>query len=79
MNTCKTCKHRDKDGDCTSNKLADDWGQNDEEKSDMLIYSYSEGGSFWVGENFGCVHHTLNSELTSPPNTELKRSEELWT
>lgn len=21
-----------------------------------MIYDYDEGGSFWVGPNFGCVH-----------------------
>jgi hypothetical protein len=23
----------------------------------MLIYEYSEGGVFWTGPDFGCVHH----------------------
>lgn len=29
----------------------------DEFPSDVLTYPYQEGGSFWVGPNFGCVHH----------------------
>ena len=60
MGTCKSCKLRDsKSGYCQSDKLAEANCQNaDTDKSDMLIYSYTESGGFWVGENFGCVHHT---------------------
>jgi hypothetical protein len=57
MNFCGTCAFRNAAGRCTSTKLAEDFGQTDDEKSDMLIYDYSEGGGFWVGERFGCVHH----------------------
>ena len=57
MDTCKTCKFRSADGLCESDKLAEDYYQSDKEKNDMLIYSYSEGGTFFVWENFGCVHH----------------------
>ena len=60
MGVCGTCKHRDADGRCQSDKLAEAWGQDDAEKADMLIYDYSEGGGFWVGERFGCIHHTPN-------------------
>ena len=57
MNNCITCLFRDKHGFCNSEKIDETMGQSDEKKADMLIYSYSEGGSFWVGEYFGCVHH----------------------
>lgn len=57
MSTCKTCKHRDGDGYCDSTKFVENIGIRDDEKSDMLIYEYIENGRFWVGENFGCVHH----------------------
>ena len=40
---------------CTSLKLSEYvFG---EYKPDMLIYDYNEGGLFWVGPKFGCVHH----------------------
>lgn len=57
MKTCRTCKHRDERGDCNCEKLAEDHYQSEEAKADMLIYDYNEGGGFWVGPNFGCVHH----------------------
>jgi hypothetical protein len=55
MNTCKSCKHRDGNGYCTSPKIDEDYGYDGE--NDMLVYSYTEGGAFRVGDNFGCVHH----------------------
>ena len=57
IKTCKTCAFRDIDGYCQSEKIAESCTQSDDESSDMLLYSYSVGGIFWVGENFGCVHH----------------------
>ncbi|MFA6396902.1 MAG: hypothetical protein WCW84_13140 [Sulfurimonas sp.] len=70
MNRCKTCGFRDKEGVCHNSKLADNvswygsYDDTEEEQKehdikvrDMLLYSYDEGGSFFVGENFGCVHH----------------------
>lgn len=54
---CETCKHRNEAGYCTNSKLNEDIGQKDGEKLHMLIYDYSEGGGFWVGPTFGCVHH----------------------
>jgi hypothetical protein len=42
-------------GICRSDKLIEDWGQG--HGADMLVYPYSEGGSFWTGPDFGCVHH----------------------
>lgn len=58
---CGTCRHRDKTGHCRSEKLDEDYGQSDGKKADMLIYDYNEGGGFWVGELFGCIHHTPNA------------------
>ena len=58
MERCKTCTKRDKKGRCQSEKLDEDYGQNDDTKKDMLIYDYNEGGGFWVGPEFGCVHHS---------------------
>ena len=55
---CGTCKHRDADGHCQNDKLAENWWHEEDGKADMLIYDYIEGGGFWVGELFGCVHHT---------------------
>lgn len=58
MNTCKTCSFRQKDGYCSNEKLMENWGQSDEQKIDMLLYTHSEGGGFWVGPNFGCIHYS---------------------
>ncbi len=73
METCKTCKHwipysdkypkgprwiekeRGFGGLCQSEKLTEDGGQS--YGADMLVYEYSEGGEFWTGPDFGCVHH----------------------
>jgi hypothetical protein len=71
MNRCKTCKHWEpcaanphlapvtkgaiRGGVCRSDKLIEDWGQ--DYSADMLVYPYSEGGGFWTGSDFGCVHH----------------------
>ena len=41
---CGSCAHRDATGHCQSEKLAEDWGQSEAEKADMLIYDYSESG-----------------------------------
>ena len=56
---CKTCVHRSADGHCESKKF-DEAGHNQTVDAivDMLVYDYAEGGGFWVGEQFGCVHHT---------------------
>ena len=71
METCKTCKHwmpysdkypkdraseaKKAGGLCRSGKLVEDWGNG--YGADMLIYEYPEGGGFWTGPDFGCVHH----------------------
>ena len=69
MNHCKTCKHWtrfrekypgaykspdvDAGGICQSSKLVEEGAHG----ADMLVYSYAEGGEFWTGPEFGCVHH----------------------
>ena len=58
MKTCKTCIYRNGFGHCQSGKITEYYpGIPKDEKARMLIYSYFEGGTFWVGEKFGCVHH----------------------
>jgi len=32
-------------------------GECDAFQPDALVYSYNEGGAFWTGPEFGCVHH----------------------
>ncbi len=68
MKTCKTCKWRQEKPPthvCTSPKIGER-GQfhnaDPEDMQDVLIYSYDEGGFFWVGPDFGCVHHTPREE-----------------
>lgn len=53
---CKTCRLRTDDGYCTSLKIREDDFGAAPKLDDELVYSYYEGGSFWVGQNFGCVH-----------------------
>ena len=69
MDRCKTCKHwapcassiahwgNDKKagGICSSDKIVEDYGQG--HGADMMVYPYAEGGEFWTGPDFGCVHH----------------------
>ena len=52
---CETCAHR-VDGECLSGKLVEP-GQS-KRADDELVYSYDEGGRFFPGPKFGCVHHT---------------------
>ena len=54
---CKNCVWQ-KGRECTNNgKLHEyDYGTQDNENDDHLIYSYYENGSFEVGDNFGCIH-----------------------
>lgn len=63
MQLCKTCAHwREGDrraigyggGVCRNPKITEDYGQRTD---DMLVYPYNEGGWFWTGPDFGCVHH----------------------
>lgn len=63
---CATCKHWTDDTHymgvkhvrrCASPKLAEPADTpNDVDTSDMLFYSYDEGGRFYTGPRFGCVH-----------------------
>ncbi len=55
---CGSCTFRDDTGHCISDKLVErDLGLS-EKKVDMLVYDYEEGGGFWVGPRFGCVHYS---------------------
>ena len=64
---CETCQYRSEHEHCTNIKLGEDFyvSLTDDEKNDMLIYPYFDGsgrrlydgGWFWVGPKFGCVHH----------------------
>jgi hypothetical protein len=61
---CKTCKHWNRSkpnfnptadfGQCVSDKLAE---SDVTPTLDMLVYEYMEGGAFFTGPEFGCVHH----------------------
>lgn len=54
-------------GWCTSDKL----GESDSEHSpDALRYGFSEGGGFWTGPEFGCVHHR---PVLTPKNGAIAR------
>ncbi len=66
MNRCITCKHREINGFCTKEDKIHEPGQGNLNQGepgseDHLIYDYHEEGCFWVGENFGCVHHERKS------------------
>jgi len=52
---CKDCLYNVKHF-CENEKLSEDFGFTEEEKNDMLVYSYQEGGRFEVGDMFGCIH-----------------------
>jgi len=55
MNTCEYCDWRNKKGFCENPNFSDDFT---EKKDNMLIYTIYEGGAFWVGKDFGCIHFT---------------------
>jgi hypothetical protein len=60
MNYCITCIYRNEEGFCNNEKLKEGYDTFDYigDKDDSLIYQYYEGGGgFWVGPNFGCIHH----------------------
>ena len=65
MKTCDTCSHWTDEAPydqperftvrvCGNEKLSEDGGFHE---PDGLYYSYSEGGCFYTGPKFGCVHH----------------------
>lgn len=63
MGYCLDCKYRDPVSVkankhlCLCPKLTSDSYTSEEYgKDDALIYSYDEGGGFYVGDKFGCVH-----------------------
>ena len=63
MNYCETCKYRNEDGWCEHPKLRQERYGNIEMEDDELVYPNNyEGGWFWVGPKFGCVHHTMAPE-----------------
>ena len=73
MKTCKTCKYwiesldfRAGDRECNSKKIHEEAPKNGE--TDHLSYSFYEGGGFFPGPDFGCVHHE-----------EREKSEDPWT
>jgi len=39
---------------CGCRKLQEDFYDHE---TDSLCYSYQEGGAFYTGPDFGCVHH----------------------
>ena len=60
---CKNCKWKSLEPHfphrqiCNNPNIHEDTGhQPGDDLSDDLIYSYSEGGIFIVGDFFGCVH-----------------------
>jgi hypothetical protein len=71
MDQCRTCKYwlkyttlypnsndaesKKAGGFCQSENITEFY--DDEYKPNTLVYTYSEGGSFWTGSEFGCVHH----------------------
>lgn len=70
--TCKDCAFRAVEtessekvlvGECQNPNLVEEFGDKGAQ-SEMLIYSYGEGGGFWVGPNFGCVHFEARASLT---------------
>lgn len=70
INTCKTCVHwtdiapydqpeRFMVRMCECPKFQEDFYSHEE---DSLCYSYLEGGKFYTGPKFGCIHHSEGSK-----------------
>jgi len=59
VNYCKTCVYRDDGGYCVNQFLCEQptYLCMPKEPHSTLIYTYNEDGEFYVGDNFGCVHH----------------------
>lgn len=62
MKTCRTCIHwveaehaRAGDHECDNREKIHE--EEELGSTDHLAYSYYEGGSFFPGPDFGCVHH----------------------
>ena len=77
MNKCKTCEwHKvpknptddnesTNGGDCCCPKIyevSEEPGREEGYSKDHFVYSYSEGGWFWTGFEFGCIHHEEKSD-----------------
>lgn len=60
LGCCGKCAFRDREGYCQSEKLSEDYGDCIWDRSDMLVYSYTESGRFWVGPKFACIHFKPN-------------------
>ena len=85
MKTCKTCKHWTEvpaeyyarfDRECVSQKFTE--GSPNEGEADCLTYSYYEGGRFYPGPDFGCVHHeSVDDHEDYPIASELEIADEL--
>lgn len=83
MNTCKTCAHwraytgpgkQQVGGYCQSEKIIED--REGRFEPDALVYSYCEGGRFWTGPEFGCVHHTPTADSApDSPKTPVSHPE----
>ena len=67
MNTCQTCAYWNKNKtpygreeyivrQCENEKLQEGVYR-ENQQDDVLYYIYEEGGRFYPGPNFGCVHH----------------------
>lgn len=73
MNTCRTCahwvdsQHKNDFGEvmneranmkyCVCPKIGESMALHNDPGTDLMIYSYNEGGEFSTGPDFGCVHH----------------------
>ncbi len=75
--TCKTCKWHtaskprakhaeDRNGGvCKCPMLYEDIqspGGEEHHARTHLVYSYMEGGRFWTGDDFGCIHHAIQQD-----------------
>lgn len=64
IGTCGQCTFRNDKGECTNEKLHEqDVYSFKRPEEDHLVYSYDEGGKFWVGPKFGCIHWRVKLEL----------------
>ena len=68
---CKTCafvkEHKDKHR-CTNEKISDFFGDH---AMDGICYEHYEGGLFFVGPDFGCIHHKPRTETNPLPCTVM--------
>lgn len=64
---CATCKYWNAAagagyskgfGVCENNRKLLEVGEEGADSNDVLVYKYSEGGCFYTGPEFGCVHHS---------------------